>query len=66
MYENIGRIDRLLRLLIGLTLLAMRVLGMVGLWGWMGLIPMATALFKFCPAYMLLGIKTCKVEPELH
>ena len=66
MYENIGRIDRLLRLLIGLTLIAMRVLGMVGLWGWMGLIPMATALFKFCPAYMLFGIKTCKVEPELH
>jgi len=34
--------------------------GVIGVWGWIGVLPLATGIFRFCPAYTLLGIKTCK------
>ena len=60
MKTNVGTIDRTLRIVIGLALIGLTLAGLIGVWGWIGLVPLATGLFRFCPAYTLLGIKTCK------
>ena len=56
---NVGGIDRMLRILVGLVLMGLAFAGVVGAWGWIGVVPLATGLFRFCPAYPLLGISTC-------
>jgi hypothetical protein len=63
MPTNIGGIDRLLRIIVGLALIG-AALGLYGsaytsVWGWIGVIPLATALIGWCPAYTLLGMNTC-------
>jgi Protein of unknown function (DUF2892) len=58
---NVGSWDRWLRVALGLGLLSLMFAGYIGLWGWLGLIAIATGVFKFCPAYSLLGISTCQV-----
>jgi O-antigen ligase len=60
MQSNIGTIDRGLRIAAGLALIALAATGTVGLWGWIGVVPLGTGLLAWCPAYTLLGIKTCK------
>lgn len=60
MKHNIGNIDRGLRIVIGLALIALAVMNVIGWWGWIGLVPLLTGLFRFCPAYRLLGISTCQ------
>jgi hypothetical protein len=57
---NVGGIDRTLRIAIGALLVVLAIVGVIGSWGWIGLLPIATGVFRFCPAYPLLGIKTCK------
>ena len=57
---NVGGIDRTLRIAIGALLVVLAIIGVIGNWGWIGLSPIATGVFRFCPAYPLLGIKTCK------
>ena len=59
MKPNVGTIDRMLRIALGLTLIAASVLGYIGAWGWIGLVPLATGIFRFCPAYWPLGLNTC-------
>ncbi|MBM6444004.1 YgaP family membrane protein [Pseudomonas mohnii] len=59
MKANIGTIDRSLRILAGLLLIGLSLSGVIGAWGWIGLVPLATGIFRFCPVYTLLGIKTC-------
>jgi hypothetical protein len=61
---NVGRIDRGLRITIGLVLVALAASNIVGLWGWIGLIPFATGLFKFCPLYPILGMNSCGAGKE--
>lgn len=60
MTTNIGSIDRVLRIVVGLALISMVFIGPQAAWGWIGVLPLATALIGWCPAYSLLGIKTCK------
>ena len=60
MKSNVGGIDRILRIAIGALLVALAAMNVVGWWGWLGLIPLATGFFRFCPAYPLLGISSCK------
>jgi hypothetical protein len=60
MKVNVGGLDRILRIIIGFVLIGLMLQGMIGVWGWIGLVVMATGLFSFCPAYRLFGIKTCK------
>lgn len=60
MSKNVGGIDRLTRYAIGVTLIAMTLTGFIGVWGWVGLVPLLTALFGTCPLYSLLGVRTCK------
>ncbi len=56
---NVGTIDRVLRVIAGVALITLAATGTVGLWGYIGVVPLATGLFKFCPAYVLLGVNTC-------
>jgi hypothetical protein len=59
MKANIGTIDRSLRIVAGLLLIGLSLSGMIGVWGWIGLVPLATGILRFCPVYTFLGIKTC-------
>lgn len=60
MKANVGTIDRSLRIAVGLILIGLSLSGVIGLWGWIGVVPLATGVLRFCPAYPLLGISTCK------
>jgi len=64
MQANVGTIDRALRIIAGLILIALAATGTVGWWGWLGVVPLATGLFRFCPTYPLLGINTCPVKKD--
>ncbi len=59
MKANIGNVDRLIRGVVGLALIAATLTGAIGLWGWLGLVPLATALVRVCPAYLPFGLSTC-------
>ena len=59
MKANIGTIDRSLRIVAGLLHIGLSLSGVIGVWGWIGLVPLVTGIFRFCPVYTLLGIKTC-------
>jgi len=61
---NVGRIDRGLRITVGLVLVVLAASNVVGLWGWIGLVPLATGLFKFCPLYPIFGMNSCGVGKE--
>jgi hypothetical protein len=60
MSMNVGTTDKLLRIVVGLALLSLVFVGPQTLWGLIGIIPLATAVFGYCPAYALFGIRTCK------
>ncbi len=57
---NVGTADRWMRVLLGLVIVSLAFWGPKSPWAWLGLIPLATGLFKWCPAYALLGVSTCK------
>lgn len=59
MLTNEGSADRLVRVVIGLALIAMVFIGPRTPWGWVGLLPLITGLVGFCPAYRLLGVNSC-------
>jgi hypothetical protein len=62
MKSNVGGIDRILRLAAGLVLIALTLAGTIGVWGWIGVVLVATAAFRFCPLYTVLGFSTCPVK----
>jgi hypothetical protein len=62
MKTNVGSIDRVLRAGIGIALIGLALTGTIGAWGWIGVVPLATALVGFCPAYSLLGLNTCSAK----
>lgn len=62
MTVNMGTIDRVLRAIIGVVLIALVFTGPQTSWGWIGVIPLATAAFGMCPLYSILGINTCKTK----
>ena len=57
---NIGPTDRVLRMTVGVTLMGLAGYGIVGAWGWIGIIPLVTGMMGNCPAYSLLGLNTAK------
>nr|WP_321442025.1 DUF2892 domain-containing protein [uncultured Hyphomonas sp.] len=59
---NEGTIDRVLRVLVGLALIAIVFVGPQTPWGWIGLVPLLTGLVGTCPLYTILGIRTCKLK----
>ncbi|KCZ48900.1 MULTISPECIES: DUF2892 domain-containing protein [unclassified Hyphomonas] len=58
---NEGTIDRVLRVIVGLALIAIVFVGPQTPWGWIGLVPLLTGLVGTCPLYTVLGIRTCKL-----
>ena len=56
---NVGGIDRVLRVVVGLVLVILASSGTVGWWGWLGIIPLLSGLFRVCPLYSMLGVNTC-------
>lgn len=64
MKSNVGGVDKILRVVIGAVLIGLALTGAIGVWGWIGILPLATGLFNFCPAYQLLGINTCKLPKK--
>jgi Protein of unknown function (DUF2892) len=62
MTNNVGTIDRVLRVLLGLALIALTLSGAIGWWGWLGVVPLLTAAIGSCPLYQLLGFSTCPVR----
>lgn len=62
MKSNVGGIDKWLRILVGAVLILLALTGTIGAWGWIGVVPLATGIFNFCPAYRLLGMNTCKLK----
>ncbi len=59
---NVGGLDRLLRITAGVVLLVLTAMGTIGLWGLVGIVPLATGLFRFCPVYGLIGLSTCPLS----
>lgn len=59
MTKNMGMVDRALRAVVGVALVALAATGTIGLWGWIGVVPLATAAIGWCPAYAPFGISTC-------
>jgi hypothetical protein len=71
MKKNVGGMDRILRIVIGIVLIGYAVAGPefgldtgYNVWGWIGVVPLGTALVSFCPLYPILGISTCKTSPS--
>lgn len=62
MKANVGGIDRILRITIGLVLIGLAATGTVGWWGWLGVVPLATGLIGWCPPYAMLGLNTCRTR----
>ncbi len=62
MKANEGGVDRSVRVLAGLVLIALAVSGQIGVWGYLGVIPLVTGALGFCPLYAVLGIKTCPIK----
>lgn len=60
---NEGTADRAVRAVVGLGIISLVFVGPQTPWGWLGLIPLGTALVGWCPLYTLLGINTCGVNP---
>lgn len=57
--QNVGSTDKIIRIAVGALLILLALTGTIGWWGWIGVVPIASALMGWCPAYTLLGIKTC-------
>lgn len=64
MTHNIGTVDRIARIGLGLALLALVFVGPKTLWGLVGLIPLVTGLARFCPAYRVAGVDTCRFPQQ--
>ena len=57
---NVGSVDRLLRIIVGIVLIALVFVGPKTAWGWIGVVPLVTGFLRTCPLYSLIGVNTCK------
>lgn len=64
MKSNVGGIDRALRIVLGLALIVLTLMGTIGVWGWIGLVLLLTGAVGTCPAYTLLGINSCPMKTK--
>ncbi|MEI8159011.1 MAG: DUF2892 domain-containing protein [Burkholderiales bacterium] len=62
MKTNVGSTDRIIRIVLGLALIGLTLTGNIGVWGWLGVVPLITGAIGWCPPYAILGISTCKAE----
>ena len=59
---NVGGIDRIVRIAAGLALIGLTVTGNIGVWGWVGVVPLATGAIGWCPPYAIFGFNTCSMK----
>ncbi len=64
MSPNVGGIDKVLRIVIGVVLIGLAASGRIGAWGYIGILPLLTGLFSRCGLYSLLGINTCPMNKK--
>ncbi len=64
MTSNVGGIDRIVRIAAGLVLIGLTLTGTIGLWGWLGLVPLATGAIGWCPPYAIFGFNTCAMKKQ--
>lgn len=62
MKANVGSIDRIVRIVAGLALIAWAALFSGPVWAWIGVVPLATGIFRICPAYSIFGINSCGMK----
>jgi len=62
MKANVGGIDRILRVIVGVVLIALAATGTIGVWGWIGVVPLLTGLVRWCPLYPLFGFSSCSAK----
>ena len=62
MKVNEGSFDRALRIVVGLALIGLTVYGVIGVWGWVGVVPLLTGAIGMCPLYSVLGLNTCALK----
>ncbi len=62
MTKNVGGIDRILRIVLGVALIAGSLTGAIGVWGYLGVVPLLTAVIGWCPPYSLFGFNTCSMK----
>ncbi|MDR1995268.1 DUF2892 domain-containing protein [Azonexus sp.] len=63
MKSNVGGIDKILRIVMGIALIAWALMG-GPIWAWIGVIPLATGLMGWCPLYPILGLSTCPLKKK--
>lgn len=59
MKSNVGGIDKILRIAVGVVLIGLTLTNVIGVWGWVGVVPLLTGIINWCPIYPLVGINTC-------
>jgi hypothetical protein len=59
---NVGNTDRIIRITVGAVLIVLALTGVIGVWGWIGILPLATGIFRTCPGYSLIGMNTCSKD----
>lgn len=62
MKKNLGAVDRVIRIVAGLVLIGAALAGVIGWWGYIGAVPLATGLLSNCPLYSIFGINTCPLD----
>jgi hypothetical protein len=62
MKRNIGSIERVIRVVVGIVMIGLSITGFLDFWGWLGILVLASGLVGWCWAYQLLGVSTCKVQ----
>ncbi|QZA79227.1 DUF2892 domain-containing protein [Deefgea tanakiae] len=60
--NNVGGIDRIARVVVGVLLILATTFGLIGVWGWIGVVPLATGLLRSCPLYKLFGFNSCPIK----
>jgi hypothetical protein len=62
MKSNVGGIDRIARITLGVVLVGLAAAGNIGVWGWLGIVPLATGAIGWCPPYAIFGWNTCAAK----
>ncbi len=60
--NNVGGVDRVARVVVGVLLILATTFGFIGIWGWIGIVPLATGLLRSCPLYKLFGFNTYPIK----
>ena len=66
MLQNVGTVDRVIRMSAGVWLIAATVLGAIGPWGLIGVVPLVTGVYRYCPAYLAFGLSSCGLKISRH